>query len=607
MFAKKKESQKPANTKKQEVAGGEAYSPTHQKPKIILLDLPVSTVGELQQQGLNAVAGTLGTPYKVQRGSGYVRLECSGRYPNYTEQEIVVVDLEVPEPVNDPPQSDPLPETEPQWWAHAGSGIVDPRPKAMEWLQEHSKRIYESGGAFIAFATPRQLVKFHFGRVRYRELELKDCRDFDPWGLLPETWAVNTSFDVGTEVTPISVRSELRRLLTDWLGRIEFSCTMSVPRREEDSWEVIATNKYGAPIGLLSVNVKNRGMVLLLPQMADKDKFIARLFKDVLPHLAPHLFPDFEGAKWVHRQEYENPAVLKLEQQKRALLEEMQQKVATLEAAISSAAAQEKWLQDLLTENDDSLVAAVRQSLVALGFTGVVDVDPERDAKGQLRREDLQIRDRSPLLVVDIKGVGGYPADEECQQAHKHATLCMKSLNRTDVQSLTVINHQRNIPPLERENRMPFRQEILDYADEIEMGLLTTWDLWRLVRSFHRHGWLPDQVKPIFYRKGRIEPIPEHYEYAGDIVKVWPERETFGVVLQAKEMKVGEKISFELPTEFIEHQVSSLQVDGKSASQAAMTNNTGIQLEGGLPKLKEGTRVFRVIGAPISDSAQSEV
>lgn len=595
MFAKKKESQKPATTKKQEVAGGEAYSPVHPKPKIILLDLPESTVGELQQQGLNVVIGTLGKPYKVQKGSGYVRLQSSGRYPNYTEQEIVVVDLEAPEPANDPPQSDPPPESEPQLWAHAASGIVDPRPEAMVGLQEHSKRIYESGGAFIAFATPRQPLKFHYGRVRWRELELQDSCEFDAWGLLPATWGISTSFDVGKEVTPISARSELRRLLTEWLDRIEFNCTMSVHSRCEDKWEIIAANKYGEPVGLLSLNTENRGMILVLPQLADKDKFIARLFKDVLPHLAPHLFPDFEGAKWIHREEYECPAVLQLEQQKRAVLHEMQQKLAAIEATVAGTAAQERWMQDLLTGHDDLLVAAVHRALVNLGFTNVVDVDSERDAKGQLRREDLQICDRSPLLVVDIKGIGGYPADEECQQAHKHATVCMKSLNRTDVQSLTIINHQRSLPPLDRENRMPFRQVILDYADEIEMGLLTTWDLWRLVRSARHNGWRPEQVKPIFYRKGRIEPIPENYEYAGNVVKIWPERGTIGIVLAAKELKVGERVSFEFPTEFVEQQVSSLQVDGKPVSQTVASNNTGIQLEGGLPKLKEGMRVFRVI------------
>lgn len=576
------------------MAEGETFGPAHSKPKIILLDLPTSTVGELQQQGLNVVAGTLGRLYKVQRGSGYVRLASSGRYPNYTEQEIVVVDLEATEPTNDPQQEDLPPKTQSQWWAHTGSGIIDPRPMAMERLREHSNRIYQSGGAFVAFVNPRQLAKFHYGSVPYDELQIEDIRDFDSWALLPEIWDVDTAFDAGTEVTPSASQSELRQLLMEWLHRIEFNCTMSVSGRENEKWEVIATNKYGAPIGLLALDTENRGMVLLLPQMADKDKFVARLFKDVLPHLTPHLFPNLEGAKWIHRQEYENPAVLKLEQEKRVLAEEMEKKLTAIEDRISSASAEEKWLQDLLTENDDTLVASVHKTLVVFGFKEVVDIDQERDAKGQLRREDLQIRDHSPLLVVDIKGIGGYPADEECQQAHKHATLCMKELKRTDIQSLTIINHQRNIPPLNRENRMPFRQEILDYADEIEMGLLTTWDLWRLVRSFRRNAWQPDQVKPIFYQKGRIEPIPVHYEYAGTIVKIWPERGTFGVVLQAKELKVGEKISFEISTEFIEHRISSLQVDAKPMQQALMSSNTGIQLEGGLPQLREGTRVFRV-------------
>lgn len=600
MFTKRKESQKPTADSKKEAIGKADYSPAHLKPKIILADLPEGALLELRKQKLNVSVGTLGKPYKVPKGSGYVRLITSARCPSYTEQEIVVVDFEQPQPANDLPEDDPLPESESQWWAHAASGLVDPRPKSTEELQNHSQRIRDAGGAFIAFVTPRHPVKFYYGRALHRSLNVEHEQEFDVWGLLPESWVVSTEFDLGTEARPLASCKELHRLLSDWVGRIEFNCTMSVYGREQAKWEVIATNKYGAPIGLLSVDSENHSLVLLLPQMADKDEFVARLFRDVLPNLTPHLFPDFEGAKWVQRAEYQSPELMHLQQQKQAMLAEMQQKLLTIDAQISSAAAQDNWLSDLLTENDDKLVGAVKRGLAVLGFADVVDVDSERDAKGQLRREDLQIRDRSPLLVVDIKGINGYPADEECQQAHKHATLCMKALNRTDVQSLTIINHQRNIPPLDRENRMPFRQEILDYADEIEMGLVTTWDLWRVIRSFQRNGWKPEHVKPIFYRKGRIEPVPTNYEPAGEIVKIWPERGTIGIVLAAKELKVGERVSFEYPTELIEYQTSSLQVDGKAVSKAIATNNTGIQLEGGLPKLKEGMRVFRVIGAPVS-------
>src|SRR5690606_33742325 len=96
----------------------------------------------------------------------------------------------------------------------------------------------------------------------------------------------------------------------------------------------------------------------------------------------------------------------------------------------------------------------------------VVDVDEERDREGKSRREDLQITDRSPTLIVDIKGIGGYPGDEDALQASKHASIRMKEWKRTDVNGLSIINHQRHLPPLERENQMPFRQELLHAAEE---------------------------------------------------------------------------------------------------------------------------------------------
>jgi hypothetical protein len=180
------------------------------------------------------------------------------------------------------------------------------------------------------------------------------------------------------------------------------------------------------------------------------------------------------------------------------------------------------YLHDLIRGTDKTLVQAVKQVFANLGFQDVRDVDEEMEEAGDAAslREDLQIHDQSPVLVVDVKGIGGRPADDDALQAQKHASIRAHEWNDPAVRGLTIINHERHLPPLVRENRMPFREEILKAAERLRLGLMTAWDLYRLARSAAKNGWKPEQVKPIFYRTGHIGVVPEHYQFLGTVVKV---------------------------------------------------------------------------------------
>jgi len=97
---------------------------------------------------------------------------------------------------------------------------------------------------------------------------------------------------------------------------------------------------------------------------------------------------------------------------------------------------------------------------------------------------------------------------------------------------------------------MPFRQELIDAALERTVGLMTSWDLYRLVRNFQKLDWHPEDVKPVLYRIGRIEPVPEHYSYIGKIAKAWTDK--FGVVIESADVQIGDRVAVEFPIEFEE-------------------------------------------------------
>ena len=255
------------------------------------------------------------------------------------------------------------------------------------------------------------------------------------------------------------------------------------------------------------------------------------------------------------------------------------------------------YLHDLLRETGEPLVEAVKQTLETLGFRSVLDVDKqiENAGAGGTKREDLQICDYSPTLLIEVKGISSLPRDSGALQVWKYVAPRMKEWNRTDVQGLAIINHQRNLPALDRENDAPFREDVLTNAQEQGFGLLTPWDLFTLARRFLKRGWKHDYIQALFYQSGRIEPIPKHDEFIGIVEHFWEKVSVVGVRIEASMLMRGERIAFELPVEFEEQDVESLQVDKNPVSQAEIGMLGGIQTS--LPKgqLKKGTRVFRLV------------
>ncbi|GHU17842.1 hypothetical protein FACS189475_02310 [Betaproteobacteria bacterium] len=351
-----------------------------------------------------------------------------------------------------------------------------------------------------------------------------------------------------------------------------FTCVLDGNHQNENPWRILAINKFKQPVALAKFH-KNNGLLVILPQVRDKVAFLERLFAEVLPEMTPHLFPSIEKSKWNHLPEYELPHIIELKARQDNIASKAKKDIADLENEITQENTINGWIHDLLTGTDTKLVVAIKNVFEAFGFEKIIDVDVERDKEGKSRREDLQIQDQSPLLIVDIKGIAAFPHDEDVLQADKHATLRMRELKRVDVVGLSIINHQRHIPPLDRNNVMPFRQELLDIAEEHTLGLMTSWDLYCLYRNFNKLNWSSEQVKPLFYKKGRIFPVPVHYCYIGTIAKAWTDK--FGVMIEEGEVSVGDRLAVEFPIEFQEINVNSIRVNNDGVEHVKVGDPAG--------------------------------
>jgi hypothetical protein len=409
---------------------------------------------------------------------------------------------------------------------------------------------------------------------------------------------IETRRDSGYEIS-VNSGSPIGLFLSEYLDGANFNCTLhrvDLGAIKKELWTTLAINKYTAPVACAFSTVKKYGWILIFPRLQNKPSFLAKLFKEVLPDLSPYLFPDFEGIRWVQRPEYEITEIQRLKIEINRIEGESKLKVEALKEKIETTRSEMSYLHDLIRETGSPLVEAVKKSLEVLGFQSVIDVDEEMKRKGESgsKREDLQIHDTSPILLIEVKGISGLPKDVEALQVWKYIAPRMREWYRTDIQGLSIINHQRNIPALKRENNMPFRKDILVNAQEQKFGLLTTWDLFRLTRSFLKNGWKHEYVKELFYKYNRIIPIPVHYEFIGKIENFWEEVGVVGVRIEISEVKKGDRIAFEFPVEYEEQVAESLQVNNASVENVRPNELAGIKTHLTKKQAKKGIKVYRV-------------
>jgi hypothetical protein len=510
-------------------------------------------------------------------------------FPNASEQEIIMVDLSTGLPMSQPRGSRLVPDTELGWWAKCSRGIVDPRPLGASQALTDLSTAFNHGAVFVIFAAFPGEQRFMMGQKAYDQGPLQLGKPFEAstWHFIETLRYVSVTSRSGEEMTA-DTTSELGRLLSSFLPGSSYNCVLEHQLVGVSS--VIASTKHGEVVAF-ATDFASGGRMIVVPQLADKAGFVGRLITDFLPVRCPEFFPEFGSKTWVHAPEYELPDVLELARQSHLARDEYDQRIRVIHDKIEAEQEKNGWMHRLLTESGDELVSAVKEALRVLGFSNVKDVDPERDAQGQTRREDLQILDDVPSVIVDIKGLNGVPKDSDIQQPGKHAMMRMKDWKRTDVISLFIVNQERNIPPLTR-GEEPFRPEMVANSEDMNTGLLTTWDLYRMVRGHWDNGWPVEHIKPLFYKSGRILPVPTHYEGLGSVTHSFTN--AFTLMLEQK-VSVGDRLAWEVGSGFVERTASSLQVNNKSVDSAEPGTEVGIQTNPLHSNLKEGRKIYRVV------------
>lgn len=242
----------------------------------------------------------------------------------------------------------------------------------------------------------------------------------------------------------------------------------------------------------------------MLPRLERIEEVVLELVETLLPRLAPQIFELGDGSAWTDDPEYEHHDICALREEVARVRRQAEAEVLSMETRIEAARQAQAHLHSLVTGTGDDLVAAVITTLKALGFPKVIDVDSEKDAADHdaRKREDIHlVLDGHPLILGEVKGIEGLPAEADSLHVVKYLAPRMRVLGRTDLRGLSIVNHQRHLPPLKRRHRDVFQQDVLVNAEQQHITLMTGWELFRLARNAMRYGWSFDVIRPLFSRR----------------------------------------------------------------------------------------------------------
>jgi len=241
-------------------------------------------------------------------------------------------------------------------------------------------------------------------------------------------------------------------------------------------------------------------------------------------------------------------------------------------------------------------VKAVITALKTLGFQDVRDVDAEKEAAGDTgpRREDIHLMDAAVPVLIEVKGITGTPKEASALQVAKYLAPRMREWKRTDLRGLAIVNHQRHIPALDREHDHVFQNDVIVNAEEQGFGVMTTWDLHRLVRAYHARDWRHEDVRELFVTAGRVRPVPTHYDYLGTIDGFWEQASALGLRVEEGTVSEGDRVAYELPVDFIEEDVTSLRLNDTDVAKAAAGTYIGLKTTLTKAQARKGIRVYRV-------------
>jgi hypothetical protein len=547
------------------------------RPRICCLDLNKDTVDVLRKSGANIYCGTLGAKIKVPNNTvrEYHQLLLNFDFPsNLHEYDIIILDLENFE-IKDYKSEDHKREN------HTGKTslsllcsypetLFDPRPFSSHLLRAYLHKITNRKFLVLAFSSeayeveyePIETTESHFERQGIEKYNI-----YSFWNYIPISETKN-----GKEIFVRKMKEDLQSLLEKYKNGASYSQTFHHPTKwnkgqnvEDDKYFPLMTNLNGDIISFIETS-ENENLIIL-PQIKDKANFIMDFLSKIAPSIYPELFPYSTTFNWKNQEEYFLPKHSTLLEGKTKVSNEYEKKLGECERRIEENLERYSYLHKIITETGDDLVDALVKYLKWLEWDNVERVDKIKSSSGALE-EDIQITQPDKLLIIECKGIGGTSTDADCSQISKIKHRRCKERGKFDVFALYIVNHQRYLPPLKRQNP-PFTETQIQDAKNDERGLLTTWQLFNLFFDIENGIISKEEARQLFFEFGFVEFRPRDIHYVYEPTEFFNKGTVCIVNINNITLGINDELLVEKNGKFTKIIILDIQENDKAITQAS--------------------------------------
>jgi len=251
---------------------------------------------------------------------------------------------------------------------------------------------------------------------------------------------------------------------------------------------------------------KGKGFLALLPWFGGKNLEVTEfLLREVLPKYSPQLF-DEEGYQWMESYEYYFPKLKDIFQQIEQETERYRRNIRLLKDKIEDIKKMEQEpFNRLLKSQAEELKTAVQNAFSYLEWPNVVDVDSYWKRVIRIKEEDLWLLDESqaasleinlrknPMLLVVLKGGAGPTPDSDFDILQKYKGRRMQEFDNTKMKSILIGNYFCKEDARSRPN--PFSDKQIEEAVSDKNGLLTTYELFKVIKAEKEHKISKQEIR----------------------------------------------------------------------------------------------------------------
>lgn len=565
-----------------------AENETSVGPRVMCIDLEDSVANALKTAGYSVERGTFGTGYLTEPSGRWAPLSVNHSLPRLIDMEVLFIGLGSRFSRIEPPT---YREGVHGTWQVASEGKIDPRPVAMSRSIEKIGTILELGGLVVVQTDSPTLRRYCFAKAGSHNTPVAEVSEHFLGNWKCVTLDLEVAPADGAAITYIE--HPLSLLLQKHAKDVQYTCVLQGrgSKASKESFAPLALDRLGRAIAGVATPEGGKGTVVLVPRFGDFPGFCTSLMSGWAREACPHLFPgEGRNAAWLRDPNYEVAKITELRNETVKVRASAEAAVARIAQEIAEETERNEGHYQLLAGTGRPLVIAVKAALEQLGLEHVVDVDLENQASGENEdpREDLHVRDGTPAFVIDIKGIQGTPSDEDSLQAQKHAMMRIFEWERTDVHSLSIINSQRSIPPHQRIEE-PFRPEIIKAAARGKLALMTSWELFLLVKNAAKFKWGPEDAKAMLQTVGRVPFLPHRYIEIGRVGHTWGG--AFQLVPSAS-VVAGTPLLIRVGQSLFRIDSARLEVGNAAVASVEPGQHAGVEFASARQHLREGCAVY---------------